>query len=133
MVHPIETEALTKLYRGAVGCRDVSLTVRAGELFGLLGPNGAGKSTIMKLLTGLLRPTAGSARLAGMPARDPRPRRLIGYLPEGFRYHRWLTGAEVLRLHASLCGLKGAKRDSAVDRKLDLVGLAAVRGRKVAT
>jgi ABC-2 type transport system ATP-binding protein len=98
------------------------MAVPTGEIFGFLGPNGAGKTTAVKLLLGLTRPTRGSATVLGKPAGDLETRRRIGYLPELFRYQNWLTGKELLRLHADLAGVSGERARLAEDA-LTLVGL----------
>ena len=124
---PIQTYQLSRFYGSKVGCRDVNLSVRAGEIFGLLGPNGAGKSTVMKLLTGLMRPSSGGAHVMGHPISSPASRRHVGFLPEGFRYHKWLTGGEILRLHAALHGLPRRDTERRIAAKLQRVGLAEAR------
>ncbi|MFI0370784.1 ABC transporter ATP-binding protein [Actinomadura sp. 1N219] len=96
---------LRKRYRRQTAVDDVSFAVARGEVVGLLGPNGAGKTTVIKILLGLVRPDAGEVLLLGRPARDPRARARVGYLPELFRYQPWLTAAEVLRLHFRLAGV----------------------------
>lgn len=96
---------LRKRYRRQTAVDGVSFTVGRGEVVGLLGPNGAGKTTVIKILLGLVRPDAGDVLLLGRPARDPRARARVGYLPELFRYQPWLTAAEVLGLHARLAGV----------------------------
>jgi ABC-2 type transport system ATP-binding protein len=91
-------------------------------VLGLLGPNGAGKTSVIKMLLGLVRPDAGDVMLLGRPARDPRARTRVGYLPELFRYQPWLTATEVLALHVRLARLRvpaAEQRDC-----LSLVGLA---------
>ncbi|RYD06831.1 hypothetical protein N752_02180 [Desulforamulus aquiferis] len=98
----IKTDQLTKTYSGEGGCRGISLAVPRGTIFGLLGPNGAGKSTLVKMLVGLLHPTSGEAELLGKPLTDITIRQKIGFLPENFKYHDWLTGEDLLRFHASL-------------------------------
>ncbi|ABZ84260.1 abc transporter [Heliomicrobium modesticaldum Ice1] len=123
----IETEGLTKTYGGTGGCREISLQVPRGALFGLLGPNGAGKSTLVKMLVSLIHPTEGQARILGKPLGDVEIRRKVGYLPENFRYHDWLTGADLLRLHAALYGLtpeESARRASEVLRLVGMEGWA---------
>lgn len=95
--------------------------VRPGEVFGFLGPNGAGKTTSVKLLAGLVRPSAGSGTLLGFPLGDRRARRRLGYLPELFRYHDWMTAREVLAFHARLSGDPRCAADIA--RVLRIVGL----------
>lgn len=121
----IETNRITKDYGDGRGVRGVSLRVEAGEAFGFLGPNGAGKSTLVKMLVGLIEPTAGSARLFGMAAGSVEARRVIGYLPELFRYPHWLTGEEVLRFHAELCGLDRVSAKQRIFRLLDEVGIGS--------
>lgn len=108
----IETHELTKMYRGRGGCRDVTLTVQEGAIFGLLGPNGAGKSTFVKMLAGLHRPDSGMARVLGHPIGHAEARQKLGYLPELFRFHDWLSAAEVLDFHASLSGVTRRERQS---------------------
>ncbi|MEW6459141.1 MAG: ABC transporter ATP-binding protein [Bacillota bacterium] len=126
----VETFDLTKVYPGG-GCRDVTLAVGEGEIFGLLGPNGAGKSTFVKMLVGLLTPSRGGARLLGRPLGDINARTEIGFLPENFRYHQWLTAAGVLKLHGALAGLSAGEAGERVPRVLDLVGLPGTDNKKV--
>ncbi|MCY0878776.1 MAG: ABC transporter ATP-binding protein [Firmicutes bacterium] len=123
----ILTLGLTKQYRRKVACDRVHLSVNEGEIFGLLGPNGAGKSTLVKMLVGLVNPSAGSARVLGFPLGHLGARRRIGYLPELFRYPPWLRANEVLDYHASLLGFRLAPE--ARDRLLARVGLSG-RGRE---
>ncbi|MDI6907565.1 MAG: ABC transporter ATP-binding protein [Thermoanaerobacterales bacterium] len=126
----IETGRLTKLYGSGLGCAEICLSIAGGQIFGFLGPNGAGKSTLVKVLVGLLRPTSGEARVLGRPLGDLAARRRIGYLPEQFRYQEWLSGAEVLALHARLCGLDRGTARQRIGRVLETVGLAGrERGR----
>jgi ABC-2 type transport system ATP-binding protein len=120
----IELDGVTKTYGRTQALDGLSLTVGRGELIGLLGPNGAGKTTTIKLLLGLVRPTAGSGQVLGAPLGDRRARAAIGYLPEQFRYQPWLHGREVLGLHAELGRIPAAGRARAVDDALGLVGLA---------
>lgn len=120
----IETRHLAKRYRNVVALRDLSITVERGEVFGFLGPNGAGKSTAVKLLTGLARPTNGTARVLGHSIGDRRAKSQIGYLPELFRFHNWLSAREFLDVHARLYGIDGRERSRRIDESLDLVGLA---------
>jgi len=99
------------------------MTVPRGEVFGFLGPNGAGKTTVVKLLLGLVRPTAGEVMVLGAPAGDRETRQRIGYLPELFRYQPLLTAAEVLRLHCRLLRLPRGSWDHEIRGGLDTVGL----------
>jgi ABC-2 type transport system ATP-binding protein len=127
----IEIENLTKFYGPKAGCEQICLSVSGGQIFGFLGPNGAGKSTLVKMLVGLLRPTSGTARLLGRPLGDLDVRRRIGYLPENFRYQDWLTGREVLDLHASLGRLPGREKRRCTEAVLAMVGLAGREGQRV--
>lgn len=119
----VETEGLRKVYRSLVAVDDLTLTVAQGEVFGFLGPNGAGKTTSVKMLTGLVRPTSGKARLLGRPISDKSSRKHVGFLPELFRFHDWLSAEEVLDLHGKLYGMSGADRRRRIPEVLELVGL----------
>ena len=107
----IELESLTKVFRAGLGGRrvtalsSVDLRVERGELFGLLGPNGAGKTTAVKVLLGLTFPTAGSARLLGIPSSDRESRRRVGYLPEGHRFPGYLTARQTLSVFGRMSGV----------------------------
>ena len=98
----IETRSLRKIFGEKVAVRDLTLRVEQGEVFGFLGPNGAGKTTSIKMLLSLIAPTSGEAFLFGAPFTDPQVRSRIGFLPEHFRFHDWLTAVEFLHLHADL-------------------------------
>ena len=113
---------LRKRYGRRAAVDGVSFTVGRGEVLGLLGPNGAGKTSVIKMLLGLVRPDAGEVLLLGRPSSDPRSRDRVGYLPELFRYQPWLTPAEVLKLHATLAGLRVPEAERR--ERLALVGLA---------
>jgi ABC-2 type transport system ATP-binding protein len=106
--HPVlETRNLSKRYGALPAVRDISFTIRRGEILGLLGPNGSGKSTIVKMITGLVEPTRGSVFFAGRPIGD-QPGGLksrLGYVPEQPDLYGFLTGWEYLDLVASLRGL----------------------------
>ncbi|MBC7344214.1 MAG: ABC transporter ATP-binding protein [Clostridia bacterium] len=128
----VETYGLTKVYPGGGGCRDITLSVGAGEIFGLLGPNGAGKSTLVKMLVGLLFPTSGQARVLGCPLGDVRARQKIGFLPENFRYPAWLTAKELLEFHGALAGLTARETRKQIPELLDLVRLNGVERKRVA-
>ncbi|MCX2726705.1 ABC transporter ATP-binding protein [Thermomicrobium sp. 4228-Ro] len=129
----IETRGLRKVYGDRVALEDLTITVGYGEVFGFLGPNGAGKTTAVKMLVGLIRPTAGDGRVLGYPLGDHRARRQIGYLPELFRFHDWLTGEELLDLHGQLYGLSRAERRRRIPEVLELVGLTEAARRRVRT
>jgi ABC-2 type transport system ATP-binding protein len=120
----IETAHLRKEYNRKVAVADLSLSVARGEVFGFLGPNGAGKTTSIKMLLGLAAPTRGEGRLLGKPIGDPSSRARVGFLPEHFRFHDWLTGAEFLDLHGRLYGMSEVDRRRRVPELLERVGLA---------
>lgn len=127
----IETDNLTKMYGRKVGCSEICLTVGEGQIFGFLGPNGAGKSTLVKILVGLLFPTAGSARILGKPLGDRSVRRKTGFLPENFRYQEWLTGMELLSFHGSLYGMSREEKARRIPQVLEQVGLGDKGRQKV--
>jgi ABC-2 type transport system ATP-binding protein len=122
---------LTKRYGATLALAGLTMTVPRGQVFGFLGPNGAGKTTAVKLLLGLLPPTAGEGWVLGRSIRDVEARRRVGYLPEHFRYQPWLSGREVLGLHCRLAGLARATWPEEVDRALRLVGLQEWADRRV--
>jgi len=101
----------------------LTMQVEDGEVFGLLGPNGAGKSTTIKLLMGIIFPTAGSARILGKPVSDVSMHRDIGYLPEQPYFYDYLTAAEVLDYFAQFHGYSAAERGERVQKMLKKVGL----------
>ena len=119
----IRIEGLRKEYGATVAVDDLHLAVGRGEVFGFLGPNGAGKTTCLKMLLGLVRPTAGSAQVLGQPAGDWRTRARIGFLPEHFRFQEWLKGIEFLHVHGRLYGMPTNDRHRRAQELLDLVGL----------
>jgi len=119
------------VYGKKVAVRNLSLSVRRGEIFGFLGPNGAGKSTSIKMLLGLVKPTDGQALVLGAPSGSVEIRRKIGFLPEDFRFYPWLTASELLELHGRLCGLSALRLADRVPALLELVGLAPHRGKRL--
>ncbi len=129
----IETKSLKKEFNGKTAVRDLTLTVERGEVFGFLGPNGAGKTTSVKMLLGLVIPGGGEGRLLGYPLGDPRPRQKVGFLPEHFRFHEWLTAAEFLRLHAELYSIPAARQRAHIPELLEMVGLTSYANQKLRT
>lgn len=136
---PIEAQGVRKVYRTRFGGRNVNaldgidLRVEPGEVFGLLGPNGAGKTTTVKILLGLTRPTAGSARIFGLPSSDPESRRRVGYLPEGHRFPGYLTARQTLMIFGKMSGMDGAalhKRAPALLERVRLSQWGDVRVKK---
>jgi ABC-2 type transport system ATP-binding protein len=108
--------------------RPLDLKVEEGEIFGFLGPNGAGKTTTLKLLMGLIFPTAGSARILGMEIDDPRMKAQIGFLPEQPYFYDYLTARELLDYYGQLSGVEAKQRSSRVNEVLQRVGLPDVGG-----
>ena len=108
--------------------RPLSLTVEDGEIFGFLGPNGAGKTTTLKLLMGLVFPTAGSARILGQEWTDPSVKAQIGFLPEQPYFYDYLTAHELLEYYGQLSGVPAKQRKQRVERVLQQVGLRDVQG-----
>lgn len=133
----IEIKGLRKTFRDfwlrplAEAVRGIDLTVEKGDVFGILGPNGSGKSTTIKLVLGLLAPSAGSVRLFGLPPRARAARARLGYLPELSYLHPFLTARETLLYYAGLSGMGGKAAKSRAAELLEQVGLAAVAGRAV--
>jgi len=105
----------------------LTMRVEDGEVFGFLGPNGAGKSTTIKLLVGLIFPTAGTAHILGKPVSDIAMHQDIGYLPEQQYFYDYLTAAELLDYFARFHNLKAADRRERVARMLKKVGLETAR------
>ncbi|MDR6225598.1 ABC transporter ATP-binding protein [Desmospora profundinema] len=123
MEYVIETNRLTKLYEGNKGCREITLQVPRGVVFGFLGPNGAGKSTFVRTLLGLIHPNSGTASLLGHPVPSIASRKKVGYLPELFRYPDWMTGRQLLDLHADLSEVPRVGRKKKISDLLEKVGL----------
>lgn len=106
---PIDVRNVTKRFGEVAAVTDLTFSLEPGTITGFLGPNGAGKSTTLRMVGGLLRPTAGTVTLSGIPARDPRARRSIGYMPADPAFLPHLTGRDNLDLLARLHG--GARND----------------------
>ena len=127
----IEALGLSKRFGAKTAVAELSLEVRAGEVFGFLGPNGAGKTTSLKMLLGLIEPTAGAGRVLGAPLGDRRARARIGFLPEHFRFQEWLTGRELLWFHGRLFGLGGVRLAARIDELLARVDLLDAAHRRL--
>lgn len=104
------------------------LSVEEGEIFGFLGPNGAGKTTTLKMLMGLVFPTAGTARILGKDWTDPEVKAQIGFLPEQPYFYDYLTAHELLNYYGQLSGVPAKDRKQRIDEMLARVGLADVKG-----
>ncbi len=114
--------------RPKVALRPLRLTIEEGEVFGFLGPNGAGKTTTLKLLMGLVFPTAGTARILGLEMDDPRVKSQIGFLPEQPYFYDHLTARELLNYYGQLSGGPAKGRSARVEQMLARVGLSDSAG-----
>ena len=133
----IRAVGLTKVFRDfwnrpkARAVNEIDFTVKEGEVVGLLGPNGSGKSTTVKMILGLLYPTAGQLTVLGKAPRAVETKREIGYLPEESYLYKYLTAEETLDFFGALFNLSAAERRNRIDQLLDMVGLAHARHRRV--
>ncbi len=131
----IQINALTRRFGALVACDNLSISVNQGEIFGLLGPNGAGKTTVIKMLTTLLRPTSGSASVAGYDivhqASDVR--RVIGYVPQLLSADGTLTGYENLLIFAKLYDIPRRERKQRIHDVLSFMDLTNEADRMVRT
>ena len=124
---------LRKEFGQNAAVRHLDLEVFPGEVFGFLGPNGAGKTTSIKMFLDLVRPTSGTVQIFGVPVSNPTVRSRIGFLPEHFRFHDWLSAGEFLTLHGKLHGMAGQPLANRIDELLELVGLTAFRSKYLRT
>lgn len=128
----IETQHLRKVFNDdKVAVADLSLTVERGEVFGFLGPNGAGKTTSVKMLLGLISPSAGEGTLLDAPIGNSHARSKVGFLPEHFRFHDWLNATEFLTLHADLYHMPRSQTKARVPELLELVALSQHADKKL--
>ncbi|HZT08249.1 MAG TPA: ABC transporter ATP-binding protein [Chloroflexota bacterium] len=129
----VALRGVRKVFGRRVAVEGLDLRVPSGTVFGLLGPNGAGKTTCIKMMLGLVRPTAGSVELLGLPSSDTKARARVGFLPEQFRFHEWLTAAEFLDLHGRLYGMSPKARRERIPDVLERVGLSQRAGSQLRT
>jgi ABC-2 type transport system ATP-binding protein len=129
----IDSHELRKVFSDNVAVKSLTLQVKRGEVFGFLGPNGAGKTTSIKMMLSLISPTAGDARLLGRPLGDRTIRSRMGFLPEHFRFHDWLSADEFLKLHGQLYGMPASELKARIDELLELVGLTPYRSKQLKT
>jgi len=131
----IELRDLHKTFGPVVAVDGITMAVGRGEVLGFLGPNGAGKSTTMKMITGFLTPTSGTAVVGGHDVRTDSlaVRRLLGYLPEGAPAYPDMTPAGFLRWVAEVRGFKGAERSKRVDQVVERVQLESVLHQSIET
>ncbi len=133
----ISISNLTKIYpipfkrEKVVAVKDLSLAVEPGQVYGLLGPNGSGKSTTMKIVLGLVSPTAGKTEIFGRDSRTVESREDVGFLPENPYFYKFLTGSETLHFYGKICGLSGEKLRGRAKELLALVGLENAADRRI--
>ena len=132
---PIIAEGLVRHFGDVQAVKGINLEVKAGEIFGFLGPNGAGKSTVVRMLTTLLRPTSGTARVAGFDVvkQADQVRRNIGVALQDAAIDPLMTGAELLALQAVLYGIPSSALKKRSNELLERVGLTAAASRRVST
>jgi len=132
----IETRGLAKTYKGVQALKSLNLQVSQNSIFGFLGPNGAGKTTTIKLLLGLIRPTAGSATVFGLDSvrQSVEVRARVGYLPQEPHFYEHMTARQTLRFTARFF-FKGPKKaiEERVDEMLELVDLTGKSNRSIKT
>jgi ABC-2 type transport system ATP-binding protein len=130
---PLQVDALTKIYQRGwsrkqfVAVDDLSFEIQKGEIFGFLGPNGSGKTTTIKMILGLVRPTAGGALILGRDFRDIDVKRSVGYLPESPYFYDYLTAEEFLKFYGRLFNIGGSELDRKIDFLLEQVSLRDAR------
>ncbi len=131
----IEVHQLTKRYARHEAVRDISFSVARGEIVGFLGPNGAGKTTTLRMLTGYLPPTSGSARIAGFDIfrQSIQARSKIGYMPENVPLYEDMRVREYLKFRAQLKGLGGGDTRRRVGEVLETCGLESVKRKMIKT
>jgi ABC-2 type transport system ATP-binding protein len=129
----IETDGLWRQYGSRVALHPLTLRVGPGEILGFLGPNGAGKSTTVKMLTGMIKPSGGRARVAGFDVVDAPldVKRRIGYVPETAAVYESLTAREYLEVIAALHHQPEKKARSRIDELLDRLGLTEARDQRL--
>jgi ABC-2 type transport system ATP-binding protein len=131
----IQTDRLTRSFGSLVAVKELSLTVRSGEIFGLLGPNGAGKTTTIKMLTTMLPPSSGAATVAGCSIHGESigVRKRIGYVSQMISADGGLTGFENLLLFARIYNVPRRERTQRIDEALAFMGLTDARDKLVRT
>ena len=125
----IEVDGLTRRFGSFVAVDAASLEVEEGDIFGFLGPNGSGKTTLIRMLCGLLRPSAGRARVLGFDTvrETERIKHNIGYMSQQFSLYTDLTVLQNLRFYARIYGIPRAERSKRIDEVIDIVGIGDYR------
>lgn len=124
----VDIRGLSKTYSLMMGRKvhaltDLTLDIQPGETFAIVGPNGSGKTTTMKILLGMIFPTAGDARIFGHAPGDTAAQRRIGYLPEAPYFYEYLNGRELLDYYGKLCDIPSEVRKTRIDELLQMVDL----------
>lgn len=133
----VTVENLTKVFKAGLGkkafiaVRELSLTVKAGEVYGLIGPNGSGKSTTMKAILGLLAPTQGRTTIFGQSSTEVASRLEVGFLPENPYFYKHLNGLETLLFYGRLCSMSGPSLKDRAREMLAITGLEDAADRRV--
>ncbi len=128
--HAVELKDVTKRYDEIVAVNNLNLTIETGEIFGLLGPNGSGKSTTLKMLMGLVEPTAGSVKVLGLDVQQ-RPvevKQQVGYVPEAANIYEFLTGIEYLDFIGDIYGVPTAEKQQRINEYLKALQLEGREG-----
>ena len=122
----IETRGLSKTYGSFTAVRELSLSIRRGEVFGFLGPNGAGKTTAIRMLMGILVPSSGTARIEGLDCQrdSAEVKRMVGYLPDAPAFYDFLRGREILQFVAEMHGQPRPEASARASQLLEQLGLA---------
>ncbi|GAK51010.1 ABC transporter related [Candidatus Moduliflexus flocculans] len=125
---------LSKFYGTAPAIQNVSFSIEKGEIIGFLGPNGAGKTTTMRILTGFMPATSGTASIAGYDVflQPLQLRQHIGYLPEEVPLYKDMTAREFLNFAAEIKGMRGSQKKAQIDETLKRCGITSVQGRAIA-
>ena len=131
----LEVRDLAKHFGSIEAVKGVAFSVKLGEVLGFLGPNGAGKTTTMRMITGFLPPSSGTAIVGGHDVRQQpvEVKRLIGYLPENAPAYHSMTVTNFLRFIADVRGLRGAAKTKAVDQAIERCRLTGVRHQSIGT
>lgn len=133
----VAVEGLTKVFpipfrrTRVTAVHRLHLEVASGQVYGLLGPNGSGKSTTLKIILGLVAPTAGTTKIFGRDSREVGSRQAVGFLPENPYFYKYLTGEETLHFYGKLAGLRGRQLKEKISELLALAGLEAVKDRRL--
>ncbi len=135
MATAIEVDGLTRRFGGVTAVNSVSLEVERGDIFGFLGPNGSGKTTLIRMLCGLLRPSAGRARVLGFDTvrETEQIKRNIGYMSQQFSLYTDLSVMQNLRFYARIYGIPRAERKDRIEEVMHVVGIGGYRRQLAAT